>query len=137
MGWKIFGRMWNYFLPHSSFCYHSISFLSKQQKISHSISLRFLPLLKYVCYIRPGQFKIHLFWQDGIDSWSFKLYNFLEFHIFWMMRFILLSEQVRYLKIIEKSGYQALPWVRYITMAGEYELRLIWNQPLLCWVFCQ
>ncbi|KAG0455223.1 hypothetical protein HPP92_024515 [Vanilla planifolia] len=31
--------------------------------------------------------------------------------------------QVRYLKIIEKSGYQALPWVRYITMAGEYELR--------------
>ncbi|RWW86035.1 hypothetical protein BHE74_00005249 [Ensete ventricosum] len=33
--------------------------------------------------------------------------------------------QVRYLKIIEKSGFQALPWVRYITMAGEYELRLI------------
>ncbi|OMO77491.1 Clathrin adaptor, mu subunit, partial [Corchorus capsularis] len=32
--------------------------------------------------------------------------------------------QVRYLKIIEKSGYQSLPWVRYITMAGEYELRL-------------
>ncbi|KAF5954293.1 hypothetical protein HYC85_007149 [Camellia sinensis] len=28
--------------------------------------------------------------------------------------------QVRYLKIIEKSGYQALPCVRYITMAGEY-----------------
>ncbi|CAL5415576.1 unnamed protein product [Camellia sinensis] len=27
---------------------------------------------------------------------------------------------VRYLKIIEKSGYQALPCVRYITMAGEY-----------------
>ncbi|CAE5957129.1 unnamed protein product [Arabidopsis arenosa] len=26
--------------------------------------------------------------------------------------------QVRYLKIIEKSGYQALPWVRYITMAA-------------------
>ncbi|XP_059642638.1 AP-1 complex subunit mu-2-like [Cornus florida] len=33
--------------------------------------------------------------------------------------------QVRYLKIIEKSGYHTLPWVRYITMAGEYELRLI------------
>ncbi|KAM6216835.1 AP-1 complex subunit mu-1 [Rhynchocyon petersi] len=29
--------------------------------------------------------------------------------------------QVRYLKIIEKSGYQALPWVRYITQnGGEY-----------------
>ncbi|KAG6386552.1 hypothetical protein SASPL_151718 [Salvia splendens] len=32
--------------------------------------------------------------------------------------------QIRYLKIIEKSGYQALPWVRYITIAGDYELRL-------------
>lgn len=27
-------------------------------------------------------------------------------------------EQVRYMKIIEKSGYQALPWVRYITQSG-------------------
>lgn len=26
--------------------------------------------------------------------------------------------QVRYLKIVEKSGYQALPWVRYITQNG-------------------
>ena len=32
--------------------------------------------------------------------------------------------QVRYLKIIEKSGYQALPWVRYITQGGEYQLRM-------------
>jgi len=32
--------------------------------------------------------------------------------------------QVRYLKIVEKSGYQALPWVRYITQSGdEYALR--------------
>ena len=31
--------------------------------------------------------------------------------------------QVRYLKIIEKSGYQALPWVRYITQGGDYQLR--------------
>lgn len=31
--------------------------------------------------------------------------------------------QVRYLKIIEKSGYQALPWVRYITQNGEFEIR--------------
>jgi AP-1 complex subunit mu len=27
--------------------------------------------------------------------------------------------QVRYLKIVEKSGYQALPWVRYITQHGD------------------
>eukprot|EP01135_Chromosphaera_perkinsii_P010490 Nk52_evm1s2151 gene=Nk52_evmTU1s2151 len=33
--------------------------------------------------------------------------------------------QVRYLKIVEKSGYQALPWVRYITQNGDYELRMI------------
>ncbi|MDP2438313.1 MAG: AP-1 complex subunit mu [archaeon] len=38
--------------------------------------------------------------------------------------------QVRYLKIIERSGYQALPWVRYITRAGGagdksgYEIRM-------------
>ncbi|CAL8133431.1 unnamed protein product [Orchesella dallaii] len=31
--------------------------------------------------------------------------------------------QVRYLKIMEKSGYQALPWVRYITQNGDYQLR--------------
>uniref|UniRef100_A0A0E9V1X6 MHD domain-containing protein n=1 Tax=Anguilla anguilla TaxID=7936 RepID=A0A0E9V1X6_ANGAN len=31
--------------------------------------------------------------------------------------------QVRHLKIIEKSGYQALPWVRYITQNGDYQLR--------------
>lgn len=33
--------------------------------------------------------------------------------------------QVRYLKIIEKSGYQALPWVRYITQNGDYQLRVL------------
>jgi len=32
--------------------------------------------------------------------------------------------QVRYLKVIEKSGYQALPWVRYITANGDYQLRM-------------
>ncbi|XP_016412875.1 AP-1 complex subunit mu-2-like [Sinocyclocheilus rhinocerous] len=31
--------------------------------------------------------------------------------------------QVRYMKIIEKSGYQALPWVCYITQSGDYQLR--------------
>ena len=35
--------------------------------------------------------------------------------------------QVRYLKIVEKSGYQALPWVRYITRNGDYQLRGIDN----------
>jgi AP-1 complex subunit mu len=31
--------------------------------------------------------------------------------------------QVRYLKVVEKSGYQAYPWVRYITRHGDYLLR--------------
>ncbi|KXS09312.1 clathrin adaptor, mu subunit [Gonapodya prolifera JEL478] len=32
--------------------------------------------------------------------------------------------QVRYLKVVEKSGYQAFPWVRYITQNGDYHIRL-------------
>jgi AP-1 complex subunit mu len=33
--------------------------------------------------------------------------------------------QVRFLKVLEKSGYTALPWVRYISMNGpEYQLRM-------------
>ena len=30
--------------------------------------------------------------------------------------------QVRYLKVVDKSGYQAFPWVRYITQNGGIEL---------------
>lgn len=33
--------------------------------------------------------------------------------------------QVRFLKVVEKSGYQSLPWVRYITQAGDYQIRLM------------
>jgi len=32
--------------------------------------------------------------------------------------------QVRYLKIVEKSGYSALPWVRYITQSCQYHFRM-------------
>jgi AP-1 complex subunit mu len=32
--------------------------------------------------------------------------------------------QVRYLKVSEKSGYQALPWVRYITMVSSLSFSL-------------
>lgn len=31
--------------------------------------------------------------------------------------------QVRYLKIQEKSNYNALPWVRYLTKSGDYQIR--------------
>jgi AP-1 complex subunit mu len=32
--------------------------------------------------------------------------------------------QVRYLKIIEKSGYASLPWVRYLCASGDYQFRI-------------
>jgi len=32
--------------------------------------------------------------------------------------------QVKYLKIVEKSGYTAMPWVRYITQNGDYQIRM-------------
>eukprot|EP00999_Lentomonas_sp_LEN2_P002567 NODE_449_length_1489_cov_104.867107_g417_i0.p1 GENE.NODE_449_length_1489_cov_104.867107_g417_i0~~NODE_449_length_1489_cov_104.867107_g417_i0.p1 ORF type:complete len:427 (-),score=71.17 NODE_449_length_1489_cov_104.867107_g417_i0:129-1409(-) len=31
--------------------------------------------------------------------------------------------QVRYLKIVERSGYQSHPWVRYVTQNGDYSIR--------------
>jgi AP-1 complex subunit mu len=35
--------------------------------------------------------------------------------------------QVRFLKVTEKSGYQALPWVRYLTQSGNVHYRT-WSQ---------
>jgi AP-1 complex subunit mu len=31
--------------------------------------------------------------------------------------------QVRYLKVVDSSGYKALPWVRYSTQNGDYQIR--------------
>ena len=33
--------------------------------------------------------------------------------------------QVRFLKVVENSGYEARPWVRYITEAGDYQIRMV------------
>lgn len=38
--------------------------------------------------------------------------------------FTMSGVQIRYLKVIEKSGYQALPWVRYTTKSGDYNFRV-------------
>mmetsp|Transcript_13273 Transcript_13273/g.32585 ORF Transcript_13273/g.32585 Transcript_13273/m.32585 type:complete len:94 (+) Transcript_13273:1229-1510(+) len=48
---------------------------------------------------------------------------------FEMPYFTLSGIKVRYLKITEKSGYKALPWVRYITRNGHYQVRMNkgWN----------
>ena len=39
--------------------------------------------------------------------------------------FTLSGIQVRYLKITEKSGYQAFPYVKYVTKNGEYQIRMV------------
>ena len=56
---------------------------------------------------------------DAKDSWKKPIGVRFEIPYFTVS-----GIQVRYLKIIEKSGYLALPWVRYITQAGEYRLRM-------------
>lgn len=32
--------------------------------------------------------------------------------------------QVRYLKIVDRSGYKASPWVKYLTKNGDYQIRM-------------
>lgn len=44
--------------------------------------------------------------------------------VFEIPHFTVSGIQVRYLKVTEKSGYEALPWVRYITQNGEYQIRM-------------
>eukprot|EP01035_Chromulina_nebulosa_P016932 gene16932-22424_t len=56
---------------------------------------------------------------DGTEHWRAPIEVKFEIPYFTVS-----GLQVRYLKIIEKSGYQALPWVRYITMNGDYQLRM-------------
>jgi AP-1 complex subunit mu len=38
--------------------------------------------------------------------------------------FTLSGIQVRYLKVVDKTGYQSFPWVRYITQNGDYLFRM-------------
>jgi AP-1 complex subunit mu len=58
---------------------------------------------------------------EGTDILAWKAPVKVKFEIPY---FTVSGIQVRYLKIIEKSGYQALPWVRYITQNGDYQLRM-------------
>jgi AP-1 complex subunit mu len=45
--------------------------------------------------------------------------------LFEIPHFTVSGIQVRYLKVTESSGYEALPWVRYITQNGEYQIRMV------------
>lgn len=69
-----------------------------------------------ICHYYPQNFCMNIFTFLSIQTPS--LFNRGHLHL--MLR----MAQVRYLKIIEKSGYQAFPWVRYITQNGDYQLRM-------------
>lgn len=58
---------------------------------------------------------------SGLDREKFKSSIKVKFEIPY---FTVSGIQVRYLKIVEKSGYQGLPWVRYITQNGNYQIRM-------------
>ena len=38
--------------------------------------------------------------------------------------FTISGAQIKYLKVVEKSGYQTTPWVRYMTKNGDYQIRI-------------
>lgn len=70
-------------------------------------------------YLMRAHFGLPSISSDDSDKWKAPIEVKFEIPYFTVS-----GLQVRYLKIIEKSGYQALPWVRYITMNGDYQLRM-------------
>jgi len=72
--------------------------------------------------------KSGMFHKSGAVSVILTIYKLLEQDVekrapitvkFEIPYFTVSGIQVRYLKVVEKSGYQALPWVRYITQNGD------------------
>ena len=72
-------------------------------------------------YLMRAHFGLPSITSDEVNDTQWKVPIEVKFEIPY---FTVSGLQVRYLKIIEKSGYQALPWVRYITMNGSYQLRM-------------
>jgi AP-1 complex subunit mu len=72
-------------------------------------------------YLMRAHFGLPSIAAEGASAESWKAPVEIKFEIPY---FTVSGIQVRYLKIIEKSGYQALPWVRYITQNGNYSLRM-------------
>lgn len=70
-------------------------------------------------YLMRAHFGLPSITNDEVEHWKAPIEVKFEIPYFTVS-----GLQVRYLKIIEKSGYQALPWVRYITMNGNYQLRM-------------
>lgn len=77
----------------------------------------------------PGQTQIYLKLQFNVPTIRSEASNqhlkkpiTLKFDI---PSFTVSGIQVRYLKITEKSGYQAFPYVKYVTKNGEYQIRMV------------
>ena len=66
--------------------------------------------------LSPSSFLLHITLLAEHDSMDKRAPITVKFEIPY---FTVSGIQVRYLKIVEKSGYQALPWVRYITQNGD------------------
>lgn len=75
----------------------------------------------YTCEVWDPIF--HYLWDTGVLVFQ-SLYIKLPYEPV-VDESIILVAQVRYLKSIIKSGYLAFPWARRITVAGDYERRLI------------
>ena len=77
----------------------------------------------------PGQSEIFLKLQFNVPSIrTDNTNNYLKKPIqlkFDIPSFTVSGIQVRYLKITERSGYQAFPYVKYITKNGEYQIRMV------------
>lgn len=71
-------------------------------------------------YVANAEFKL-----PTIESPKRHLYKKQPININFEIPFFTVSGfQVRYLKIVDRSGYKASPWVKYLTKNGEYQLRV-------------
>lgn len=74
-------------------------------------------------YVLSADFKL-----PTIESPKRNLYKKQPINIHFEIPFFTVSGfQVRYLKIVDRSGYKASPWVKYLTKNGEYQIRMTWS----------
>lgn len=79
-------------------------------------------------YILSADFKL-----PTIESPKRNLYKKQPINIHFEIPFFTVSGfQVRYLKIVDRSGYKASPWVKYLTKNGEYQIRMNWWYAQYC-----
>jgi AP-1 complex subunit mu len=70
--------------------------------------------------VLKGHFGLPSVTKDGPRDTANKRPIQVEFEVPY---FTISGLQVRFLKVVEKSGYHAMPWVRYITQSGDYCIR--------------